>query len=112
MNYVFDDGGQIMLVHSVYFWLKKEIDLTEYQHFERVLHNLLKIKNIRYGFVGKPALMSKPVIDRSYDYALTLVFEDQQKHDDYQVDPVHVDFVETFNPIFLKVQVYDAQTFS
>lgn len=98
-----------MFVHSVFFWLNAPTDLALSKAFEAGLQGLLQIPGIRQGHVGKPATTRDAVIDASYTFALTLVFDDLAGHDSYQIHPLHVAFVERFSNNFLKVQVYDAQ---
>jgi hypothetical protein len=52
------------------------------------------------------------VIDSSYDYSITFVFESQKEHDLYQPHPRHKEFVEKCSHLWQKVQVYDAIPFS
>jgi hypothetical protein len=97
-----------MFVHSVLFWLVPDLDPQRISQFESSLRGLLAIQTIRHGYVGTPAAPDKPVIDRSYSFALTLIFDDLQGHDAYQIDPIHQAFIAQNKPCFLKVQIYDA----
>jgi len=48
------------------------------------------------------------VVDQSYQVALNLVFQDKKAQDDYQVHPLHIQFVEgVFKRVCKKVVVYD-----
>jgi hypothetical protein len=50
----------------------------------------------------------RPVVDQSYQVALNLVFPDKKSQDDYQVHPLHIEFVEkAFKPNCAKVVIYD-----
>jgi hypothetical protein len=50
----------------------------------------------------------RPVVDQSYQVALNLVFSDKKAQDDYQIHPLHIEFVEkSFKPNCAKVVVYD-----
>jgi hypothetical protein len=61
-------------------------------------------------FIGAPApIAPRPVVDASYDFAITAVFADMAAHDAYQVDPVHKAFVAAFKASWERVQIYDAQ---
>jgi hypothetical protein len=58
--------------------------------------------------VGKMAPSHRPVVDQSYQVALNIVFPDKQTQDDYQVHPLHLEFVEkVFKRVCTKVVVYD-----
>ena len=59
-------------------------------------------------FIGVPAATDRPVIDRSYTFALIVIFDDLAGHDAYQVHPIHGAFVDTFNTYWTKVQIYDS----
>jgi hypothetical protein len=41
--------------------------------------------------------------------ALTILFRDGPAHDAYQVDPIHLAFVEGNREAWLRVQVYDSE---
>ena len=50
----------------------------------------------------------RDVVDQTYQVALNLQFENKQQQDDYQVHPMHLDFVEkAFKPNCARVVVYD-----
>jgi hypothetical protein len=58
--------------------------------------------------VGRMVPSHRPVVDQSYQVALNLVFPDKKAQDDYQVHPMHIDFVEkVFKRVCVKVIVYD-----
>ena len=97
-----------MLVHSVYFWLKSDLSDSERGDFAAGLETLKEIPAAEAVYVGTPSTTDRPVIDNSYDFALTLIFRDMDAHDAYQVDPRHKSFLETFKPMFEKVLIYDA----
>ena len=50
----------------------------------------------------------RPVVEQSYQVALNLIFESKQAQDDYQVHPLHVEFVEkVFQPCCARAVIYD-----
>jgi hypothetical protein len=50
----------------------------------------------------------RAVVDQSYQVALNLIFPDKKTQDDYQVHPLHVEFVEgVFKKVCKRVVVYD-----
>jgi hypothetical protein len=98
-----------MLVHSVFFWLDPGLSGEKVAEFDLRLRALLEIPGICHGFVGKPAATRRPVVDCTYSYALTLVFEDLAGHDSYQVHPVHKAFVTECASNWVKVVIYDAE---
>lgn len=98
-----------MFVHSVYFWLRPDLTPEESTTFLRLASSLTEIDVVRHGFLGRPASTDRPVIERSYSYALTLVFEDRAGHDAYQPHPTHIRFAETCGSYWSKVIIYDAE---
>lgn len=99
-----------MLVHTVYFWLKPDLTPTQLADFRRGVESLAKIKAVEEIYVGVPAATPKrPIIDDSYSIALTVLCKDLAAHDIYQVDPIHLAFVNTFKTFWTRVQIYDAE---
>jgi hypothetical protein len=99
-----------MFLHHVFFWLKSDLDPANIQKFEETVSTLPRISHVKLGDVGKPAQTNRPVIERSYSYSLLLAFENKEKHDQYQVDPTHLKFVETCSTFWDKVVIYDSET--
>ena len=99
-----------MLVHTVYFWLKPELSAAQRADFRRGVESLGAIKSVDKLYVGTPAKTTKrPIIDDSYSFALTVVCKDVAAHDAYQVDPIHLAFIERFKTFWSRVQIYDAE---
>lgn len=96
-----------MLVHTVYFWLNEGNSDGAVREFEDGLEELLEITSVRSGYWGKPAGTPREVVDNSYSYGLTVIFDDQAGYDAYQVDPIHKNFVELNSGKWDRVQVYD-----
>jgi hypothetical protein len=98
-----------MLVHSVYFWLKPKLTSAQRAEFRRGVETLAGIKSVEKVYVGVPAPTPKrPVIDDSYSVALTVICKNVAAQDAYQVDPIHLKFVENFKTYWSRVQIYDA----
>ncbi len=96
--------------HHVYFWLKKEHhNDADRATFEQGLSALLELKFVAGGRWSVPAkVVVRPVIDQSWDYALTMQFNTIEEHDAYQVDPDHIVlFVDPFKTWWEQVQVRD-----
>jgi hypothetical protein len=101
-----------MHIHNVYFWLKKTVSGSEKDNFESGLDKLLGIDVIARGYWGIPAGVDRPVVDGSFDYALTLFFETRKKHDIYQDHPGHREFIERHSSLWEYVTVLDTETCS
>ena len=69
---------------------------------------LRPIPGVLQFHIGKMVPSPRPVVDQSYQVALNLVFPSKQAQDDYQVHPLHIEFIEkAFKPNCQKVVVYD-----
>ncbi|MDP3851948.1 MAG: Dabb family protein [Luteolibacter sp.] len=95
--------------HHVYFWLKEEFKNPEHRAaFEQGLAGLFKIGLVAGGRWAVPAkVMPRPVIDQSWDYALTMQFSSIGNHDAYQVDADHNTFIAAFKDTWARVLVMD-----
>ncbi len=99
-----------MLIHSVYFWLKPGLAPEQRAAFRAEVAKLSAVRTIEKIYVGGPATVpERNVTERSFDVALTIVFRDGAAHDSYQVDPVHLAFVEGNSALWSRVQVYDSE---
>lgn len=99
----------LMLIHTVYFWLKPELTAAQRAEFRAGVEALSKIKSADALYIGVPAKTTdRPIIDKSFSVAMTLVCKDVAAHDAYQIDPIHEDFVNKFKTYWSKVQIYDA----
>jgi Stress responsive A/B Barrel Domain len=99
-----------MFVHTVYFWLHDQVSRAQRDAFVAGVRALTTISSVRHGYVGIPAPTDRPIIDRSYSYALVVVFDDLAGHDRYQADPIHDRFRDTCGELWKKVVIYDSVT--
>lgn len=97
-------------VHTVFFWLRDKHDDQARQQLQSGLLALTQIDLIRHAWIGTPAATDRPVIDSSYDFSLTFVFDNAADQDAYQDHPDHSRFVDTCKDLWSKVVVYDAQS--
>jgi hypothetical protein len=99
-----------MLYHCVYFWLKSELTAAQRAEFRAGVETLKGIKAVAKVSVGAPAATARrPVIDHSYDVALIVECRDVAAEAAYQVDPLHLAFVEKFKTFWTRVQIYDSE---
>jgi hypothetical protein len=99
----------VMIIHSVFFWLKPELTDAQRSGFVAAAESLRAIKSVDSLFIGRPApIVPRPVVDGSYTFALSITFKDLAAHDAYQIDPAHKAFVAENKPLWDKVQIYDA----
>lgn len=94
-------------IHTVYFWLKEGTTDEQKEAFERGMESLREVASVRALHFGPPAMTPRDVVDNSYDYGLTMFFEDAAGQDAYQVDAVHEKLIEDHAAIWERVQVYD-----
>ena len=97
-----------MFIHHVYFWLKNPSSEEDRQKLIEGLEKLTKVKTIKMFHIGKPADTNRDVIDTTYSISWMLVFDDKASEESYQVDPIHLNFVETCKHLWEKVVVYDS----
>ena len=97
-----------MFIHHVYFWLKNPSSDEDRQKLIEGLEKLSRVKTIKMFHLGKPADTNRDVIDTSYSVSWLLVFDDKASEESYQVDPIHLNFVETCKHLWQKVVVYDS----
>lgn len=98
-----------MLIHTVLFWLKDDLEDAQRVAFLKGLESLKGIQATEAVYIGTPAKTTpRPVMDFSYDYCLTVLLPDMTAHDDYQEDALHTAFLEQFNTYWKAVKIYDA----
>ena len=97
-----------MLSHIVVFWLKDDLSDVQRAAFRQGLESLKGIESTRGLYIGSPAKTGdRPVIEKSYSLALTVLFDTIQDHDIYKVHPLHLGFLKQFNSFWSRVQVLD-----
>ena len=97
-----------MFSHIVVFWT----DPAQPDAADQVVagaNRLLKnIPGVIQFHAGKMALSHRPVVEKTYQVALNLVFPDKKTEQDYQAHPQHIEFVEKLvRRLVKKVVVYD-----
>lgn len=99
-----------MLVHTVYFYLKPDLSAEQRATFKNEVTRLGTIEDVKAFYVGTPAkVTARPVVDLSFSWSITCVFENVAQHDAYQSHPVHLEFIARCKDLWERVQVYDAQ---
>ena len=97
-----------MLSHIVVFWLKEDLSDAQRSAFREGLESLKGIESTRGVYIGAPAKTGdRPVIDKSYSFALTVLFETVPDLEAYQVHPLHQAFLGQFGSYWTRVQIYD-----
>lgn len=96
-----------MLVHTVLFWLDRNLSSDEIAEFERGLESLRGIPSVRLLEIGRPAPTARPVVDRTYDFGVAVHFDDMAGHDVYQSHPLHTGFIAAHSKKWVRVVIYD-----
>lgn len=97
-----------MFSHVVIFWTDPQNPKAADELIAGVEKYLRPIPGVLHFHVGKMATSNRPVVDQSYQVALNLVFPSKKAQDDYQIHPLHIDFVEkVFKAACKRVVVYD-----
>jgi len=97
-----------MFSHVVIFWTKPENPKAADELMAGAEKYLKPIPGVLHFHIGRMAPSHRPVVDQTYQVALNLVFPSKKAQDDYQLHPMHVEFVESvFKPNCAKVVVYD-----
>ncbi|MEO1517174.1 MAG: Dabb family protein [Bacteroidota bacterium] len=100
-------NDEVTFIHTVFFWMKEGVNDEQKKAFEEGMAALAKVPTLYKVYSGPPAMTDREVVDNSYDYAWVCHFESKEDHDSYQVDPIHLDFIEKYKDLWEKVQVYD-----
>lgn len=96
-------------VHHVFFWLNNPDDPNDRAEFEKGVEELLEVPQIKSYHFGEPAATThRDVVDGSYTYSYMVFFEDKESQDIYQEHPIHQKFIDEYQHLWKKVQVYDA----
>ncbi len=98
----------LMFSHVVIFWTNPEKSNAADELLAGAEQYLRPIPGVKSFHIGKMVPSHREVVDQSYQVALNLQFENKQQQDDYQVHPLHIEFIEkAFKPNCVKVVVYD-----
>lgn len=98
---------QNTFIHHVYFWLHENNESNRSQLIEG-LQKLSSVTTIQQFHIGVPAATDRGVIDNSYSVSWMLLFNSPEDQESYQVDPIHLNFVETCSHLWSKVVVFDS----
>lgn len=95
-------------IHTVLIWLNEDVSANEKQAFvDEGLDNLVTCKSIYKAYYGPPAMTPRDIVDNSYSYAFVCHFKNKKDLDIYQSDPQHLSFIEKYNHLWRRVQIYD-----
>lgn len=95
-------------IHTVFFWFEEDADPKLKEDFPNGLEALAKVDVIQDVYYGPAAGTPREVVDNSYDYAWVVHFASKEDQDKYQVDPIHLAFIEKYKSLWKDVKVYDS----
>ena len=99
-----------MFSHVVIFWTKPGVNGATEELLAGAEKYLKPIPGVLHFHVGRMVPSERPVVDQTYQVALNVVFPDKRTQDEYQVHPLHLEFVEKiFKRVCERVVVYDFQ---
>ncbi|MEI9943081.1 MAG: Dabb family protein [Chitinophagaceae bacterium] len=107
-NFMQETDLKNIFIHHVYFWLKNKGNAADRAKLIEGLTKLSKVKTIKQFHIGKPADTNRDVIDTSYALSWFCLFDNAADQASYQVDPIHLKFVEDYSALWEKVTVYDS----
>ena len=97
-----------MFSHIVIFWTDPENPKAADELLDGMNKYLKPIPGVLHFHAGKMATSHRPVVNQTYQVALNLIFPDKKTQDEYQVHPLHVEFIEkVFKRVCKRAVVYD-----
>jgi len=100
--------SQDLFIHHVYFWLAYPERPEDHAALLAGLKALSKVPSIQQFHIGVPASTSRDVIDTSYQFSWLAIFPNKESQDAYQVDPLHLHFVDSCKHLWKEVKVLDS----
>jgi hypothetical protein len=99
---------QNVFIHHVYFFLKEKDNAAHKAQLIEGLRKLSAVPAIKDFHIGVPAGTNRDVIETGYAVSWFVLFANDEDQASYQVDPVHLKFVEECAHLWEKVIVYDS----
>ena len=95
--------------HVVLFYLKNPESQKDKDKLEKGLRDLIKASEfIVSAHLGVPAMTDREVVDNSYSFNYTVTFNSKEDQDKYQVEEVHLEFIDEYKELWDKVIIYDS----
>jgi hypothetical protein len=95
-------------IHHVYFYLKNPESIEDRDKLVEGLNKLAKVETIQKHFIGFPAATDRDVIVKDYAVSWMCFFKNFDEEEMYQVDPIHLKFIEEYSHLWSTVKVYDS----
>ena len=95
--------------HVVLFYLKNPESQKDKDKLEKGLRDLIRDSEfIVSAHLGVPAMTDREVVDNSYSFNYTVTFNSKEDQDKYQVEEVHLEFINEYKELWDKVIIYDS----
>ena len=95
--------------HVVLFYLKNPESQKDKDKLEKGLRDLIRDSEfIVSAHLGVPAMTDREVVDNSYSFNYTVTFNSKEDQDKYQVEEVHLEFIDEYKELWDKVIIYDS----
>ena len=98
---------QNTFIHHVFFWLKENNNENRKQLIEG-LKKLSAAAMIKQFHIGIPADTNRDVVENTYSVSWMIFFDNAADQEAYQVEPIHLKFVEECSHLWNKVTVFDS----
>ncbi len=99
---------QQTVTHVVLVWLKKPGDKAMRQQFVSISKQLNDLPGIIHRHVGEVLPSDRPVVDDTFDVAVTATFKDKKALQAYLDHPRHKKIIhEKLKPMINRVVIYD-----
>ncbi len=99
---------QNVFIHHVYFFLKDKGNTAHQAELIEGLHKLSAAPTIKDFHIGIPADTNRDVIERGYAASWCVLFANAEDQASYQVEPIHLKFVDECKHLWERVIVYDS----
>ena len=96
-----------VLVHTAYFWFKATATPEQVKAFKEDTERLRDIEQVKALYYGAPAATDRPVVEKSYDFAVVVHFENLAAHDIYQAHDIHQNLLKNHSALWERVMVTD-----
>lgn len=94
--------------HIVLFWMEGQSEVSK-ADFRKEMEAFIRSSDYARGMhIGTPAGTDREVVDNSYDFCLIVTFDSKAAHENYQKEPVHLEFIEKTKGKWRKLQIYDS----
>lgn len=97
------------VLHSVYFYFKKDNPERVEEMRQAIMKDLAAIKTVQTLYAGAPLGMERDVVDNDYTMSLHAIFRDREALNSYLTDAIHLEFLKKFGDDWKKIRVFDTK---